>query len=787
MSYPSVLCRTLVFLAVALIGLTAYAQGTASVSGTVRDAQGMALPGVSVVLENLTQAGQQVAVTDGQGRYSFAALAVGSYRLTASLSGFDPGTAELQLAAGQSATRDFSLNLASFYESITVTAQKREQEILDVPMSITAVTGTNIQDQGVTQLAEIVATIPSLSIVETGPGTQRAQIRGISSPQNLPTVGVYFDEMPITSQSAGSGLDVRLLDLERVEVLRGPQGTLYGESSMGGTIKYVTRDPQLDGLGIDFDSAYGTVTDGDAAYRANAVVNIPAIEGKLGFRVLGGYEHSPGWVDYPAQGRVDGNEGDATTLRIKGLWIVNDAFTASLMLQGQDSDYDDQNYADPDRTAPFVLPQPLQEESKTANLVLTWETDSFTLLSSTGYLDRENEGAYDFTALYLPIFELFGFPPGTVDTVALTFGGNSDHWSEEIRLASKGDGRLNWTAGAYYRHNDSDGYNLSVTTPNPLPFEVFQTTQADTTQQSAVFGEITYGFTKKLDATLGLRYFHDKRERQSSVGQFGPPADNPDQSGTFDSTDPRLVLSYRPSDGTLLYASAAKGFRSGGFNLVPPGCSLPTNFDPESLWTYEIGSSASMKSGRVVVQGALYHNDWTDIQTLTLCPGTFVALTDNVGKASGNGVDLQLTLTPARGLQFTVSGNYNDSQYDMTSISHNDGDQIDYATPYNYAAAVDWSFLWWEGHPGLLHLTYQTTGPFDINLRNFGIDPLSSDAITGLSARLAMTLGGVELSLYGQNLLDEDGAVSPAIPLGGVPSAVRLQPMTLGVGLGFRY
>jgi len=164
-----------------------------------------------------------------------------------------------------------------------------------------------------------------------------------------------------------------------------------------------------------------------------------------------------------------------------------------------------------------------------------------------------------------------------------------------------------------------------------------------------------------------------------------------------------------------------------------------------------------------------------------------VALTDNVGKASGNGVDLQLTLTPARGLQFTVSGNYNDSQYDMTSISHNDGDQIDYATPYNYAAAVDWSFLWWEGHPGLLHLTYQTTGPFDINLRNFGIDPLSSDAITGLSARLAMTLGGVELSLYGQNLLDEDGAVSPAIPLGGVPSAVRLQPMTLGVGLGFRY
>lgn len=787
MCESTVLRRTLVILALAvLVGPAAHAQGTASVAGVVRDANGAPLPGVTIVATPVAGGERRSTVAGDDGSYALEGLAPGAYRLTASLPGFQSAELGLELAAGGSVSRDFTLG-AAFYESITVTAQKREQEILDVPMSITAVSGSSLQDRGVTQLEEITATIPSLSIVETGPGTQRAQIRGISSPQNLPTVGIYLDEMPITSESAGAGLDVRLLDLERVEVLRGPQGTLYGESSMGGTIKYVTKDPALDAVGVTFDSAYGAVTDGTAAYRASAVVNLPAIEGKLGFRILGGYERSPGWVDYPAQGREDGNTGDATTLRVKGLWIVNDKLTASLLLQGQDSDYDDQNFADPDRTAPFVLPQPVHDKSKLANLVLTYEADSFTLLSSTGYLDRDNDGVYDFTALYLPVFEQIGFPPGTVDTVALTYGGSSDVLTEEIRLASKGDRRFDWTAGAYYRHFDGDGYNLSVTTPNPLPFEVFVTDQSDQTTQTAVFGEVNYAFTAELEATLGLRYFHDTRERQSSVGQFGPPADNPDQSGTFDSVDPRFVLTYRPTDQLLVYTSAAKGFRSGGFNLVPPGCGISTTYEPESLWTYELGSTYSSRSGQVVVQGALFHNDWQDIQTLSLCPGTFVALTDNVGKASGDGVDLQLTLAPTRALRLTLSGGWNDSQYDDTSYSHAAGDRIDYASEYNYGLALDWSFQWWQRSPGLLHVDYQTTGPFELNFRNYGVDPLSSDTISGLNTRLAMTLGAWELSVFGQNLLDEDGAVSPAIPFGGVPSAVRPQPRTLGVGLGFSY
>jgi len=781
MSYACVLRRiTIMCVVILLAGPALHAQDSASLTGTVRDAGGAALPGVSVVAEPVAGGPRLSAVTDSDGRYSIGGLNPGPYRVTASLSGFDSAEAEVSLTAGESTGQDFVLALVSFFNNITVTAQKREQEILDVPASITAVGGAAIENQGVTNLKEIQGTIPGLSIIETGPGTQRTQIRGISSPQNLPTVGVYFDEMPITAESAGAGVDVRLLDLERVEVLRGPQGTLYGESSMGGTIKYVTRDPQLDELGVTFDSAYGTVTEGSATYRANAVVNIPVVEGKFGLRVLAGTEHYPGWVDHPARGVEDTNEGDSTTFRIKGLWVVSDRFVASLMLQGQDTDFEDQNYADEDRTAPFVLAQPVHEKSKIANLVLTYDFGGFSLLSSTGYLDREGGGAYDFTALYAPIF-----PPGLIDSVALTYGGDADTLTQEFRLSSNGSERLTWTAGAYYRKFDGTNFNLSVTTPNPFPFELFVANNDDTTTQTALFGQIDYAVSEKFSATFGLRYFRDKRERSSSVGQFGPPADNPDQSGTYTATSPRLVLSYRPSDDSLIYASASKGFRSGGFNLVPPGCDISTNYDPETLWTYEIGTSTSLSSGQFVIQGALYHNDWSDIQTLTLCPGTFVALTDNVGKASGNGADFQLTITPVRPLQFTLSGGINDSTYGKDSLAHSDGDQIDYASKYNYAIAADWTFLWGRKLPGMLHADYQVVGPFDLNFRNYGFEPLSSDKIGMLNARLGMTIGVFQLSVYGQNLLDDNGAIVPAIPFGGVPSAVRPRPRTIGVGLGF--
>lgn len=776
-----------VLLALGLAPQAADAQEVASVSGVVRDTGGGALPGATVQLDALKAGGRRFTQTDAQGRYSFAGIAPGAYRLTASLSAFSPSRAEVTLAAGEKATKDFSLDFA-YFANVTVTPQKREEQLLDVPASITAVPSDVVEKQAVTNISEIKATIPGLSMVESGAGASRVQLRGISSPQNLPTVGVYLDEASINVDSAGSAHDVRLLDLERVEVLRGPQGTLYGEGSMGGTIKYVTKDPNLEKLGLDFDSAAGTTTDGTASGRASLVANVPLVEGKLALRVLGAFERSPGWVTYPAvPDGEDINEGEAKTFRAKLLWVPNEKVSVSLLYQKQKNDFDGPNFADLDRTAPFVIAQPFAQDANVANLVFNWDLGPVTLLSSTGYLDNSGTSRNDFTAIFGPIFDLFGFPPGTVKSVALDAGADANLWNQEIRLASKGVGPLTWTAGAYYRNYDGTVFNRTVTTPNPLaPFEILDLEQSQTSEQAALFGELGFAFSRQFSASVGLRGFRDKRTQEGYSASFGPPAPSPSQEETFTSFDPRLVVSVRPSDGLLLYASAAKGFRSGGFNNLPRGCTLPEAYDPETLWTYEIGTTVSAAGGRVVTQGAVFHNQWSDIQTLTQCPGLPLVQTANVGKAKGTGIDLSIAIAASRDLRFTLSGNWNESTYETDSPAHLSGDQIDYVPRYTLGIAMDWTFRWAQGVPGLFHADYQSTGKYTLSLRNLGLQPLSSDVIGGLNARLSATFGKVELSVFGRNLLDEDGAVQPAIPPGGVPSAVRPQPRTIGAGFGFK-
>ena len=682
-------------------------------------------------------------------------------------------------------------------EEIIVTAQKREQRLLDVPMSISAVTGEMLTRQGAYSLTDIASTVPGLSSVENAPGQNRLQLRGISATAGTPTVGRYLDELPINVEgnNPSYGMDIRFIDLARVEVLRGPQGTLYGEgSSMGGTVRYLTRDPDLDSASFGFDGAWGGVSGGSELYRGNVVINVPVVEETFGLRFAGGYEHSPGWIEYPRMGAKDVNDGEAKTARVKGLWRVTDALTARLLLLYQDNEFDSWNLAEPGRAAPFVQLSSLLDESRLANLVLEYDAGSFTILSSSGYLDRDVATSNDITDAFLPIYSApppfgLGFPPGSVQTVTAGVPSQFEALSQEVRFASAGEGPLTWTAGLYYRDYEERFGQNTIAVPNPLPFELLTSDTLRGSEQSAVFGEIGYEFTPAFETTVGLRYFRDQRTQSASGAQFGFPTTEPAREDTFSAVSPRLVLSYHLTEDMLLYASAAKGFRSGGLNLVaarPPGCSLQEEYDPEELWTYELGSNLSAANGRIVVQGAIYYNDWQDIQLIDLCPLGQTLQFTNAGKASGAGVDLQVTLRPTDALGVSLSAGYNDSQYDETSMAHVKGDAIDFVPQFTGAVSGDYDFNWSQSLRGRAHLDYQYTDSWSLTLRSlppFG--PVSSEPYGRLNARLSVLSGAWEISLFGENLTDTDKIVGP--PFGNTPVPTSMRPRTIGVGLRYNY
>ncbi len=674
---------------------------------------------------------------------------------------------------------------------IVVTAQFREQEILDVPMSITALSGDTLTRQGATTLIEIASRVPGLSTIEFSPGQNRVQLRGISSLQGRPTVGSYLDELPLNVDGgfANYGADVRFIDMERIEVLRGPQGTLYGEGSMGGTIRYLTRNPNLMRPSVGFEAVAGFVEDGSELYRGNAILNLPLVEDKFGLRFVGGYERSPGWIDYPfltGGPKKDQNYGDSFTGRLKALWKVTDNFTASLMLGYQDTTQHANNLSDVGTyTSPNVLPSLYHDEMKLGSFVLNYDAGSFNIISATGYLDRTSDQTLDFTQVLGPLYLLFF--GHVVDKVNARGVFKFENITQEIRFSSKGDGPFNWSAGVYLKRENRTGFNETITTPTPPLGEfLIPTPQSSHAEAGAVFAEINYAFSPQFDVTAGLRYERERRWSEAT-------ATSPEIGGTHESLNPRGVLSYRPTDDILIYATAAKGYRAGGTNALDPTaiCPVPKNFKPEQLWSYELGSNVSMADGKVSVQAAVFHNDWTDIHSAYYCPGEFGPRTANGGKVKGSGVDLLLTVRPVEKLSLIFSGSYNHSEYKDTSITHFAGDPVDFVPKWTFSIAGDYDVPVSESLTARLHADYQWVDRFTIAIRNISTIPgipggfATSDQVGRINLRASLLKGDWEAFVFANNVTDERKIALPRY--GGYFQTTNTQPRTIGFGLRYNY
>lgn len=657
-------------------------------------------------------------------------------------------------------------------EEIIVSAQKREERAIDVPVSIVAMGADELKKRNVVRMDDLSLAVPGLSIQSQGGGwNRRITLRGVSNTFGAASlIGIYVDEAPATS-GADLQLDLRTLDLERVEVLRGPQGTLYGEGSAGGTIRFITRAPQLQNASLQTDVTASLTEQGDSSQRVEMIANVPVVENVFGLRIAGTYDHQGGWIDQPAAAKTDFNDQETADVRVKGRWRPNDRFTADAMAivhraNGSTSTGEDAN-GNYRQTFNLTSTPAIDDDYGIYNLTLTYDLPSVQVLSASSYIDQSREQRnYGYR---LPS----AAPPATpFDVLKPLYTRDAEFFTQELRVTSTGESRLRWTGGAFYRDSEIENLNtfyfaLPGAPGSPLPALIRAPDRAKS-ESWAVFADTNYGLTGRLTLGVGLRYFHDDQEYDA-----GAP-----QERSFHALTPRGYAQIKLNDTANLYASASKGFRSGGFNRV---AGRPT-FDPESLWTYELGAKLALLDGRLRTDMAVFHSDYEDYQVNGRPASSPFSITSNAGKAEIDGVEASATWLPLNNWTIGLNGTYVDAEFvEIRAVgsSYLPGDPLDLFPDYNVGVSTQVDFDW-LGRAAFARLDFSQQGRMNFRNRTSGDFYFSqSDVIDMLNVNFGLSWNeSLSFGLFAQNLLNERGFVDPLVI---EETAARARPRTVGL------
>ena len=614
---------------------------------------------------------------------------------------------------------------AGLIEEILVTATKRASTIKDVPFSINAQTQEDIQRSGATNLEELSRNIAGLTVQNLGPGQSQVAIRGVSAGQIVrdqpgvkEQVGVYLDESVISLSLFTPDLD--LYDLNRVETLRGPQGTLFGSGSVGGTIRYITNQPNLNESQGSFEGNLNTVTDGEAGGSAKAMINIPFADGQAALRAVAYVTQYAGYIDALGENgsrNKDVNDGTRSGGRIALTWQPNDRVTLTPRIIYQDISTDGFNrqevfnlYANPFTTTrppvqfnereQFLLREEgFSDETLIADLTAEIAFDGFDATFVASYTDRDIIVSRDASALTGSVSVDLGYadsdvllPSNLIDRTKV------EQFTSELRFSSSMEGAWQWLGGVFYATTDrvysqrlpTPGYAVatdavfgagtSAAVANGFPNldSPFNSDLPYNLEQIAIFGEITYDVTDRLHLTAGGRYYDFTEERFITTGGLFAAGDD----HTFDKTSsngftPRIMASYDFSDQVTFNAQASQGFRLGGVN-DPLNTSLCTaedlvifgdfqDYGDETLWNYEVGVKTTF-GGNVTFNAAYFYADMTDLQ-VTLDAGSCSSrISFNVASAHSTGVEFELTVLPNENFEVSIAGSVLSSEFDSTVI-----------------------------------------------------------------------------------------------------------------------
>jgi iron complex outermembrane recepter protein len=706
-----------------LRAVPAFAQpATGTIAGTVKASTGGAVGGAPIAVTEQESHATKIVRTNASGVYEAAGLAPGVYQVTADMQGFRVAVRkDLALAAGARVVADFTLEYR-FAAETKVTAMKREDTIESTPVSVAAPTEDALRDRGAETIEDVAANVAGFSIQNLGPGQSQVAMRGVSSgqiardqPGVKEQVGSYLDESVVSMSLFTPDLD--LVDVSRVEVLRGPQGTLFGSGSLSGTVRYITNQPEL-GLTKTFAELTGATTNGGSqSGNAKAGFNVP-LGDRVALRTALYYDHSPGYInavqpDLSVKNAVNG--GDRMGFRAALEIAPSDDVTIVPRLVYQKATTDGWNRIDVfnilgnpytttrpkvflgDRDQFTQIPEPYTDKFLLGDLTMKFKFGDVLVTSVTSYTHRDILVVRDAGALTSSITGgSFGLSPGVYTLNApLNDATKATGWTQELR-ASGTMGKLQWVAGGFYADNDrAYGQNLVVSgyealvpsgglanTRTVAPKDsLFYSDLHYKLKQFALFGEGTYSFTNQFSVTAGLRYYHFTEDKaQVFDGLFGAGADGKpvSQPGTTDANGvaPRFIVSYKVSDSTTLNAQAARGFRLGGvndptnYNLCTPQDRITFSgyetWKDETAWNYEVGAKSKILGGHGTVGVSGFYQDIKDLQVTVTAGSCSSRLIFNVPKSRSVGGEFELGLTPNDHFDFSLSAAYADSQIRST-------------------------------------------------------------------------------------------------------------------------
>jgi len=710
------------------------------------------------------------------------------------------GSAPGPVPVGKSAS---SAEQSTVLQEIVVTAQKRSEKLLDVPSAIGVLTGAQLESQKIGSLSDLAGFVPGVSIASLGqPGYQQIVIRGIATSYTQafgpPTVATYVDDTPVGSSTNGAraailGLDLLPYDLDRIEVLEGPQGTLYGADAMGGVVKYVLKKPDL----VNFDARTGTYVEdidgGGVGWGVRGAANIPLIADTVALRVSAYRQDNAGWIDNLGTGRNDSNSSIQEGGRVALLWKPASWLCVQGSWLAQNNDSNDLTQST--QAAPNVqfsyFPNTLDQRTRLGSLDISADLTFATLTSASSWSQLNSAWVYDISLTFAP------YTPGYPN--ALSYDALADHdskFTEEIRLASAGHQRLQWILGTYFtRENFGETNNAPSFTASYVPLppadNLLISDETGVYKEWAVFANATLKLSDRFDLGAGLRYASNIQAGcvLQSAGVFGagasPCTSRPYQGKTTWMTDGRFHL----NDETMIYARIATGYRPGGgcSTCGNPTLGTPNVYYPDTVTNYELGLKTQTSDRRLSLNADVFYINWTDIQIAQLSPKG-APYTGNGGTAISEGVELATIAAVSANLQLQAVLDFTNAHLteDAPGAGGRDGDQLPASARWSGSLGAEYK------RPMSGQVSLSLAADYRYRDQIYNQFPSSSEPfLMGpqnlVNLRAGFDVKGLSARAYVKNLFDNQSFNGYSTLTRSGEAYVPVQPRTVGISVDYQF